>query len=227
MTSLLLGAGTFAFVLGFAVTFLIKKKRLSYSQHTWVFAPLYIFSSLVLILSIPESVEYLNQKLGIVVLIATALAFILFQFIWSRIAGGARGYGYETIPDNCKSILHLDARQALTKIFEILFQQICALLIILGLSELGFSVGWISVIFTIVVFALHIPSPKWFGKIYGNYFLWMSALLAPLIPWLILTFPMGFYMSASLHIFMYITLYSFAYWWRDNVMKVKYEHPRF
>ena len=211
MWEIFLGAGTFAAVLGFTVSFLIKQKGFSYREEFYIFSPLFLLTVVFLIAVSPRIHPYLRMGNEALVLFLVAGSFVVVQHIYGRIFARVDIYGYDTIPEDTKQVLDLNIRTALSKICEITLQQMCALLIVVGLAMLGVSLFWMSILFTLVVFILHIPTPKWFGKIYGNYFLWASTLFAPFIPYLILTFPGGFYLSLSLHIFMYIVLYSFVY----------------
>ena len=211
MLSLLIGVGVFAGVLGFVNTCLIKKLQLTYSKHFWLFIPLYVASMAFSFLLVPASLMYVMHWLGLGLFLLTATVFIGFNFMWGRFVDVSSCYTYQEIPNHFKSILYLDGRRGLTKVFEIFFQQVCALFIVVGLIEVGLSVVSIILLFTGTVFLLHITSPKWFGRVYGNYFLWAATLLAPLEVYFILEYSIGLYLAAILHIIMYMVMYAMAY----------------
>lgn len=211
MINILLGAGTFAAVLGFTVAFLVKRKGFSYGKEWWLFSLLFLSASVALLIFVPDAVSHLQSFTGVLHTSVVVSAFVLLQYRWHRVLGDFGGYGYLTIPESTRSFLHLSEWTAVSKVCEIVLQQVCALVIVLGLQSLGVSLVSMGALFMVVVFILHIPAPHWFGKIYGNYFLFASTLFAPFIPYLILSYTSGFYLALSLHIFMYIVLYGIAY----------------
>lgn len=211
MINILLGASTFAAVLGFTVMFLVKRKGFSYGKEWWLFSLLFLSASAALLFFVPEAVSYLQSMSGLLLVALVIAAFVLLQYRWHRVLGDFGGYGYLTIPESTRSFLHLSERTAVSKVCEIVLQQVCALSIVLGLESLGLSLVVMGALFMAIVFILHIPAPHWFGRIYGNYFLFASTLFAPFIPYLILSYTSGFYLALSLHIFMYIVLYGVAY----------------
>jgi len=216
MLSLLLGTGIFVIVLGVVNALLIKRLQFTYSKHFLLFSTLYTSSIFIVFWFVPELLQYANQWLGIVLFSTAALLFIYFNFLWGKHVDITTCYKYQEIPNHFKSILCLDARRGFAKVFEILLQQVCALFIIMGLIEIGLSVITTVLLFTGVVFALHITTPKWFGTVYGNYFLWVGTILAPLEVYFILEYSIGFYIASILHMAMYIVMYSMAYLLRDR-----------
>ena len=216
MWDILIGALIFSIVLTVANHIFRKKYHFTYSEHFLFFTSLYLVASFIPLIWWPGLSTYVNFNTYTYIFIFTLLTYISFEYWWGRYVDVATVFGYETIPQHYRQIVHLTHRSAISKAAEIFMQQVCALLLFVGALKLGLSELYVYVVFTILAFILHIPAPRWFGKIYGSYFMWMATLLAPLEIYLLLEFESGFYLATSLHLFMYLVLYSSVYLLRQR-----------
>lgn len=211
MQNILLGVALFAVFLGLGNSLFIKRLKMSYRQHFWFYVPFYLVPLVLTLLLVDGLLPYYQSLVGLALLTVVSLTFLIFEFIWARKVNSEECFGYNQIPPDFKSMLDLSARGAITKVSEILLQQVSALLIFIGLSSLGVSDVLIAIGFALAVFVLHLPSPKWHGKIMGGYFMVTATLLSPLLVYLVTNFETGIYLSTSLHIVMYMVLYSALY----------------
>lgn len=93
----------------------------------------------------------------------------------------------------------------LSKFFDILFQQVFILALIKELYNLHLSKKEITLIFTIVFTALHIPL-VFSLKLYGLLFIFPSAAAGFIFAYLILNKKIGLFYSFAVHLFFYFVL---------------------
>ena len=96
-----------------------------------------------------------------------------------------------------------DPRYAVSKTFEILFQQTMLVALVHILAQAGFSRSTI-VLLAVPVFGLvHVPIARLVGRYFGAYYFVFSLIAAVLMPLLILSGPKGFVLSYLLHVGFY------------------------
>ncbi len=117
-------------------------------------------------------------------------------------------FGSKSLPVTYrKEIIRPTLNGDITKVTEVILQDVAAWLTVIGLSSLFHSVSLVLVIFTGIVFFLHLPGLWIFGKIYGTYFLVSSTVLAFSVPLLLPFGSNGFVYLVSLHLTVYILMY--------------------
>jgi hypothetical protein len=133
-------------------------------------------------------------------------SYLSFSYLWDRTFLLLKQFAYESVPEQHHEILVSTPRYVVVKFCEILFQDIAALVLVVGLYNLGFSTFTMSLIFAGFVFVLHIGTPFIFGKFYGGYFLLSGTLIAFFIPTLLLEIEGGFYALVSIHVLSYVVI---------------------
>ncbi|MCA9726495.1 MAG: hypothetical protein KC729_02365 [Candidatus Eisenbacteria bacterium] len=109
--------------------------------------------------------------------------------------------------------LRLDPRYNVSKPFEILFQQVLFIALVLILAGTGWNrLVWNGAL--IVMFgALHVPIIPMVGRYFGLYYLWSSMVAALVFPAVILAAPDGFVYAYLLH-WLYYLASSIYFWMR-------------
>jgi hypothetical protein len=95
--------------------------------------------------------------------------------------------------------LRLDRRYLISKPFEILFQQALVLVLMLLLTERGFSVLACIACFVVLFPALHVPIVPLVGPTFGWYYVTASGVAAVVFPILIAARPDGYVFTYVLH----------------------------
>lgn len=85
-----------------------------------------------------------------------------------------------------------------------------ALTIVIALVNSAITTNIAIITLTIIVFIVHLPSLKLFGRVFGTFWLTASTLLAPSAYYL-LSFEQGLYYLFILHTCSYLFLYSVIY----------------
>jgi len=119
-------------------------------------------------------------------------------------------YGAETIPLAYREgIIRPGLTEQIVKVTEIALQDMAAWLIVGGLLTISHSILYSMLLFTGIVFALHIPGLWMFGRVYGMYFLVLVTAVAFLVPLLYQVDTLGFLYVYSLHLGGYVAMYIF------------------
>lgn len=188
---------------------LFLQRKYSYSEKAHIFIPLLLGSS-VLLLTL-YNVELAVPSAFVLLLLVTVIGvYVGFSYLWSRTLDTEYIYGLHTVPTEYRSIVTVNPVADTTKLCEILFQDVVVLVLVLSLNSLFENTFIALAIFTCIVFAVHVPAVKFFGKIFGTYWLLLSTLLAPLAFYLS-GFQYGLYylfmLHASINLLLYIVIY--------------------
>ena len=105
----------------------------------------------------------------------------------------------------------MDYKYLASKPFEILFQQIMILILVLLLSKETFSMTETIFYFVLLFGIVHLLGINIAGKIFGTYFLVMSLIGAIIFPILILNVNYGFMYSFIVHVSFY-SISSVLFW---------------
>lgn len=118
-------------------------------------------------------------------------------------------YGAETIPNAYQDIIDATFAGQVVKVCEIALQDMAAWLIVGGLLATTHSLVYSMILFTSIVFILHVPGLWMFGQVYGSYFLILVSTVAFLVPLFYRIDRIGFIYLYALHLSGYIALYFF------------------
>lgn len=107
--------------------------------------------------------------------------------------------------------IKMDYRYLLSKSFDILFQQVMIVILVLWLAQRGFSLSEITPWFVVLFGGIHLLALPLAGKIFGTFYLIASLFGAILFPMLILTVQYGFVYSYVVH-FLFYTVSAVFFW---------------
>jgi len=107
--------------------------------------------------------------------------------------------------------IKMDYKYMVSKTFDIFFQQIMVLILVLGLSRQNFSMTEIILYFILLFGIIHIIGISLSGKLFGTYYLIMSLIGAVVFPTLILNVNYGFVYSFIVH-FSFYSVSSVLFW---------------
>lgn len=181
-----------------------------YLRITYDNAPVwtFIFFSIIaasMVLAVPT---YAARLFGAVSVFSYFVLAFLFTAVfpgiyhWLALGGGAPKWFIALSPD--EPILTLGERFILAKVADVVMQQIAAGVIILTLSDDGFSYPMI-VLISIIVFALaHVYIFSTSGFFWGLYYTSYAALAGFAVPFLILFVPGGIAYALVLHMLFYV-----------------------
>ncbi|HLC98316.1 MAG TPA: hypothetical protein VJC21_06075 [Candidatus Nanoarchaeia archaeon] len=115
--------------------------------------------------------------------------------------------------------IQMDYRYLVSKSFDILFQQMMILMLVLWLSQQGFSLS-MTMLFSLLLFGgVHIFALIPAGKLFGMYYLIASLLGAVVFPLLVLTVNYGFVYSYALHFFFYTASAVFFWLFAPKILR--------
>jgi hypothetical protein len=197
--------GIVLFLLASSLATMLQTRLLySYAKHPFLFAGLFVaFLSGTL-----WSLDYMPAPLLVSGLVVLALVYIgtisLLVKYWRPMNNL---YGVDTVPPAYQGLIQPECSGQVVKVFELVLQDTAAWLIVGGLLSLSHSLLLAAVLFTGIVFLLHIPGLWLFGRVYGAYFLVLVTLVAFLVPLLYQIDQYGFLYLYTLHIGGYITMY--------------------
>lgn len=107
--------------------------------------------------------------------------------------------------------IKMDYKYLASKSFDIFFQQVMILILILWLSKETFSMIEIIVYFVLLFGIVHLIGIITAGKVFGTYYLVMSLIGAVIFPILILNVNYGFVYSYIIHVSFY-SISSIVFW---------------
>ena len=116
-------------------------------------------------------------------------------------------YGAETEPAAYQGIIHPEFSGQIVKVCEVALQDMAAWLIVGGLLAVSQSLFDTMLLFTSIVFVLHVPGLWMFGRVYGTYFLVLVTAVAFLVPLLYLVDTVGFVYLYAMHLSGYVSMY--------------------
>ncbi len=206
---ILIGCLSFGIVLGFVNSILKRQYAMSYTTAPVSYVVLYATSSIALLLMLANQQLFIagyETAVAICVLVAGYCVFGVMQH--ERMSGldHCQMFG---IPPTAQIELCPTAAGQTVKITEICFQQLCALMILSGLLALGLGLLAMTVLFTVIVFVIHIPSWWLFGRLFGGFFIWSSTGLATVYPTLMVYTSYSFTYMLMIHVAVYILWYSY------------------
>ncbi|MCB9815734.1 hypothetical protein H6785_04120 [Candidatus Nomurabacteria bacterium] len=205
MNLLIIGIVIFSIILG-PIRIIQKYNKLTYTENTFSFLTLFVIGICsLLFIAEPNIYPYLHTDY-ISIAFLTGFLYLTFSYFWSSKFVLEKHYKYETVPEVHHEMLSSGPRYTSVKFLEVLFQDVVALVMVLGLYEMQFSIISISILFSTLVFILHIGTPFIFGKYYGNYFLFSGTMIAFAIPWLLLNATAGLYVLISVHLMVYVLM---------------------
>jgi len=187
----------------------ILDKKYAYAEKAHLFIPI-LLAGIVTLLLIQKQLFVVPDALSVWLLVGLITTYLVLSTFSHRTLKVEDTYGLETIPVPNRSIAQVEPKGGIVKLVEIFFQDVVAFTIVATLV-IHTDGGILAItIFTLIVLAIHVPAIKYFGKVYGTYFLVMSTILAPLAFYL-LQFDQGLYYLFAFHASMYIVLYGGVY----------------
>jgi hypothetical protein len=203
MIGLITGVGLFvsaAIIANYFQTFL----KYSYESKPVIFLSLFCTSLIGAWFIIPEILSLLQNVYILITAIVYIVTILFLVQYWKPMQ---KLYCAHTVPVEYGGIIQPKPAGQIVKTVEIILQDVSAWLIVGGLLALFSSFNDVVLIFTIIVFLLHVPGLWLFGRVYGSYFLVMSTALAFLVPFLYLLGTVGFLYLYALHLSGYILMY--------------------
>ncbi|NTV22810.1 MAG: hypothetical protein HGA85_00350 [Nanoarchaeota archaeon] len=185
------------FISVFAISYLIMEAKIPYNMKIFANTAYYVLSSTALSLSIKGILErYVNLQM------LQLLALVAYVCITSCLAGKVNRYFPipKRVIDKKESpyFFNFNRPFIITKISDIIFQQMMIMWLIALLSADGLTSFWLIGVFALVFSVFHIPSIIK-HKRYAMYFIGLSLVGGILMPFLIINFKSGILYSFALH----------------------------
>jgi hypothetical protein len=209
----LMGAGTLFFLVIMGYLNLVMKAGWgwTYCDHPRPFFWLFIVANLgILVLMREQFADHLTLQAVVLIIVSGAL-FLRFSLWWQQQPVPADCRAYFGIPLHHEDMLQMNAGYAVVKALEIVFQQLCALVVIDGLFRLESSALVVSLLFASVVGLAHLPGVRWFGRLFGGFFTASSFGLALVYPLIIVSERGGVGVMVLLHVLTYVCWYLYLF----------------
>jgi hypothetical protein len=185
-------------------TFLQTRLGYSYTKHPVLFSGLFV----AFLVGTLWSLDYVPPPLLVLGVSLLAAAYIVTITLLTKYWSPMRNlYGASSVPAAYRSLIQPELSGQLVKVSELLLQDTAAWLIVGGLLAVSHGMFVTALLFTGIVFILHIPGLWLFGWVYGSYFLILVTLVACLVPLLYQIDEYGFLYLYSLHLSGYVILY--------------------
>jgi len=200
--------------LGWFGFFLLNKKEIDYINKFYI-SIVYFFSLSIFIVAIywKEFAKLIDIEFSIVPFLFIPLLIIVNILAYNYMRNNLKKPN-QLIKENPQAFfLKLDNKYLASKSFEILFQQILIVLLIIWLSKLGFSIMGIIISFAILFGLGHLYLFYSLGKLFGAIFTVSSIFSAIIFTILIIYVPWGFIYSFFIHWMFYISA-GFFFWKR-------------
>ena len=205
----LLGSALFAASMLFSNKILQNRWNMSYERQPLIFGLMYTFVAIGALYQAVRYGAFVISATGIAVVAGSIVIYVLFGELWvKRVPAGDHRQRFK-IPQSSQIDFQFNAAGQVVKVIEICLQQACALLVVTGLFSLNGDLLWVTVVFVGIVFTVHVPSPKFFGPVFGYFFLVSSVGAALMYPWLISVSVNGFAYMVALHTLVYVYWYSY------------------
>lgn len=149
---------------------------------------------------------------GICLSIVAIASFVMFGSWWGSQYRIFDMYAYQTLKESYYQLLIPNAASSISKVSEIIIQDIVMLVIVSQLLAYDVSFLIAGVIFAAVVFVIHIPAPIITGKVYGTITMFTATIIAFLVPFVVSVLPFGFYLIFVLHLLFYAGLLVWSRW---------------
>jgi len=200
--------------LGWFGFFLLNKKGIDYINKFYISIVYFVsLSILIVVIYWKEFIKLITVEFSIIPFLFIPLLFITNIVAYHYIRNNLKKPN-QFIKENPQVFfLKLDNKYLASKSFEILFQQILIVLLILWLSQLGISIFGIIISFAILFGLGHYYLIYSIGKLFGTIFTVSSIFSAIIFPILIIYVPWGFIYSYFIHWMFYISA-GFFFWRR-------------
>ena len=209
MVAIVFPVALFIFVAAILNGKLFLNRKYSYSEKAYLFIPL-LFGSSALLLVLYDVELAAPSPLVWWLLLSVVGVYLGFSYLWWRTLRNEHIYGINTIPAENRSIVTIDPVADLTKLFEILFQDVVVFAIVLSLTSFFANIYTPLILFTLIVSVVHLPGVALFGRIFGTYWLVCSTILAPLAFYFV-SIEFGLYYLFILHTSITLLLYVVIY----------------
>lgn len=209
----LMGAGTLFFLVTMGYMNLVMKAGWgwTYCDHPRPFFWLFVVANLGILVLMREHFAYYLTLQAVVLITVSGTIFLRFALWWQQQLVPEDCRPYFGIPAHHEDMLQMNAGYAVVKTLEIVFQQLCALVVIEGLFRLGPSALVVSLVFASVVGLAHVPGVRWFGRLFGGFFTVSSFGLALVYPLIIVSEHGGVGVMVLLHVLTYVAWYLYLF----------------
>lgn len=195
--------GLSLFIVAVIITTTIKNIfKITYPTHPFIFCSLFVGLMII--------IQVIHQVFNVTIVIFSIIIGLVYVGCMSfvRSSGLLKNvFGSSSLPEVHKEIAHPKLTGDVVKVFEVLLQDMSAWLTVFGLFSIVSDMYTVMILFTSLVFLLHLPGLRIFGKVYGTYFLLSSTLLAFSVPVLFSLDTIGFLVVFSLHLSCYVVMY--------------------
>lgn len=199
------------FVGAWEFRFLREKKGLNYIDNFFIVGLYFSFWSMTLVFAFQEKFSALVAGFTTIPFIFLLLLFVFNALVYSLLPKFFKR-PRNVIKSHPKELfLYLDYRYIFSKSFDILFQQVAIILIILFLRDMGLGLAGIIPIFALIFGFLHLPLVKTKKKFFGYYYTFSAILSAIFLPLIILQIHYGFVWTYIIH-WLFYSLSSIIFW---------------
>jgi|GEM_PF-4098534 len=202
-------AGFLAIVL-FVNVLLINRWRLTFRSQPGLYVVFYNVISVVLLLTVVVDWAAFADIATMLAIIGTGLLYTAFCHRFATNVTHEDGLRLLRIPATQGQILDKTWSCGVVKVSEILWQQVCALGIVLLLLDMGLTPGSAGVWFATVVLILHLPTLWLQGPICGSFFTLASSAGALIYPTLLTSGVAGLGTMVFLHTVAYICFFTYV-----------------
>jgi hypothetical protein len=207
MLTILVAIGWFVFLAGLA-NILQYVYGVTYQKNWRVFVTLFLGFGVpgIYVTTGLSSSEQLHNPIGIIIGCVSTATFLIIETWWSKHYVLNDMYRSDTLPISYHQLLAPNLGSALSKTSEIFIQDIVMLVVVTELLRFNISLGLAGLLFAVLVFLMHIPSPKILGRFYGVFLMLLATVIAPVIPFFMSKVELGFYLIFTFHLSVYVCL---------------------
>ena len=187
---------------------------ITYQKHWWLFTFIFLVigvPGIIITTSLSSNILLFNTP-GIFFGLIAALSYIAFESWWGSRYKITDMYRIDTVPKSYHQLLAPNVVSAVSKMSEILIQDLVLLVIVTQLLQFDLSYLAAGCIFAVIVLLVHIPAPVLTGKIYGVILMVAASVGALFIPFVVSNLTLGFYIIFLFHLSFYVCILIWSRW---------------
>jgi len=194
----------FLWIIPFGAFFLLRKKGINYIRFYGITTLLFLMFTFVSVVFFRNILFPIFKVFTIIPFVFLVLLFIIIILVYHFFNKHVKKplNLMKSNPD--QYFLLMNYKYLFSKSFDILFQQVQILVLVLLLFNSGFSLVKIVIIFSALFGLVHVFNIPLAGKYFGLYYFLASILAGVLFPLLIINFKYGFVYSYILHWIFYL-----------------------
>ena len=195
----------------YGLLYFITKTGITYNKRYGRLILFFLFFTFLTSLYFGDILLGVDGKLTLTPILILILVYILTIFVYSI------SHKYLQPPTRLiekyphQYFIKMDYRYIISKSFDILFQQVMIVIMVMWLSQQNHSLSEIILYFVLLFGLVHVFALFPAGKIFGTYYLIASLIGAVIFPMLILKVNYGFVYSFVIHVSFY-SISSVFFW---------------